>query len=102
MQVPPLTPQQMEDRAVAFNQRYGIKASWSDKKIDRALRDHGLPPLDSMPDHGVGRNAGVGPTLGISPAENSRRWRRENAMHRLGHIALEHPAEAIASWRFLC
>jgi hypothetical protein len=57
MQVPPLTVQQLADRAAAFNARYGIKASWSDKKLDRALRDHGLPSLDSMPDHGVGAMA---------------------------------------------
>lgn len=101
MQVPPLTLQQMEDRAAAFNTRYGIKASWPDKQIDRALKDHGLPSLDSMPDHGVGAMGVMpgryGPYGGEDDKTARRRWQRTNAMHRLGHIIAEHPAEAIAS-----
>lgn len=99
MSVPPLTIAEMEARTQAFNDRYGIKAAWSDKRINRALRDHGLPSLDQMPGRGVGSKTGAAQSPYISAEEDSRRWRRENAMHMLAHIIAAHDAEAIAACR---
>lgn len=100
MTVPPLSQQRMEQLAEAFNRSYGVKASWSDKQIGRALRDHDLPKLIEMPGYGVGMNAEEhehGPYGGDMDDIERHRWRRTNAMHMLGHVVAQHPAEAIES-----
>lgn len=72
-----------ERKAAELNARYGIKASWSDKKLDRALQDHGLPPLMSLPDTPQGMMRAQ-----ATDTAPSRAWRRMNAAHLLGHAIL--------------
>lgn len=94
VRVPALTHREIESLSQAFNYRYGVTTSWSDRKINRALADYKLPDLSLTPDYGVGSQGDVPRT---DDAEERHRIRRRNAMHRLGHIIAKHPAEAIES-----
>jgi hypothetical protein len=102
MSVPPLRLHEMERRAARFNARYGVTTAWSDEQIERALSDHNLPSLATMPDYDDStaarerrRHDPVALIRGPygssdSPAERHR-WRRANAMHMIAHVICEHP-----------
>lgn len=104
MNVPRLTPREIERRAAAFNRTYGVTTFWPDEKIERALADHGLPSLSEMPDRDTSSAARKSTSYGVGwslrgPIENIAspveryRWKRTNAMHLLGHAIAEHSEE---------
>jgi hypothetical protein len=80
--------ERIENAALVFRRRYGLadEDPWTDEQLDRALVDHGYPPIDSLPD------TPQGPMLRVAPPGDhgpSRSWQRINAAHLLGH-AISH------------
>lgn len=75
-----------EQQAKAFNARYGVRDTWSDEQLERALADHGLPALASLPGEPRGMMAREHPVRGPLGAMAQHRWRRTNASHLLGHV----------------
>jgi hypothetical protein len=76
-----------EQLAAEFNARYGVTTAWTDEQLERALADHGMPALATLPPGPRGIMAGDDvddPT----DEESRRRWRRSNAAHLLGHVIL--------------
>lgn len=81
-----VTPMEMERMAAEFNARYGADFGWTDEQLDRALADHQMPPLASIPDEPRGMMRGTR----FDPLDLNQRhqWRRGNAAHLLGHVIL--------------
>ena len=97
-----------EEKAAEFARFYGAERGWTNQQLEKALADHGLPDLLSMPDYDDSTAARErrkndpeaivrGPYGSADSPIERYRWRRLNATHILGHVILEHPPEQIAT-----
>src|SRR5687767_1208772 len=79
-----------ERESAKFSARYGIRGAWTDEQLDRALSDHGLPPLAQLPagPRGLRVRQGRQGVQDPTSAADRHRWRRTNAGHLLGHVVV--------------
>lgn len=89
--------EQIQARAVLFAHRYGALDGWTDEAVERALEEHGMPPIDELPTEPPFTEAEWleyhpdQPLVadGTSPEDQAAAWQRLNALHLLGHVMLQ-------------
>jgi hypothetical protein len=72
--------------AARFSARYGVRHSWSDEQIERALADHGLPWLALLPGEPRGMMTKMAPQFGPLDDLEAHSWLNSRLVVILGPI----------------